>query len=731
MTPELPPPPGPGSDPLVGRLLDGRYRIEARIARGGMASVYRATDTRLDRTVAVKVMHAGLAEDEDFAQRFVREARAAARLAHPHVVAVHDQGSDSGPEGAAVFLVMEHVPGHTLRQVIREEAPLPPRRALALLEPVLQALAAAHRAGLVHRDVKPENVLLSDTGAVKVADFGLAKAVSADTQHTATSGVLIGTVSYLAPELVVEGQVDPRIDVYAAGVVLYELLTGAKPHAGESPIQVAYQHVHTDVPAPSTLVPGLPDYVDALVARATARDRTLRPADAGVLLRHLHRVASALADGLDSDPDLAADLRPMVPHPETGELRPADEAPDPFDPVSVDQLLEPRETPFDVPEHDVTRPIAVAASDATTVVPRAAAPDPAPDQEATQLVARTRPRTPAADTEATPVVPLEPTRDSNPASAPASASGAPTDPQEQQPRGAQRRRGLLLLVLALVLAVGLGAGAYWFGWARYTTTPGVLGAERAAAVQKIEAAGLEADVTDPAYSETVPAGEVLRTDPEPGERILSGGTVTVVLSAGQERYTVPDVAGQEVDAAQDALSAENLAPEAAEEIWHEKVPAGRVVRTEPAAGESVRRDTPVRVLVSKGRRPINVPKVTGKTLDKAIAAVRKRKLEPAVAAREYSDDVPEGRVISQSPSSGTLFRGDRVNLVISRGPELVEVPRVVAQGVDSATAELQALGFEVDVERSGQYIGLGYVLRHSPSAGDMVPKGSTITLYLI
>ena len=268
------------SDPLIGRMLDGRYRISGRIARGGMATVYEAIDQRLDRVVAVKVMHPGLGDDDEFSARFVSEARSAARLSHPNVVAVYDQGNDDG----TVFLAMELVQGHTLRDTIGKEAPMSPARALALLEPVVSALAAAHRADLVHRDVKPENVLIADDGRVKVADFGLAKAVSGQTKHTAT-GVLIGTVSYIAPELVVEGRSDARADVYAVGVILFELLTGAKPHQGETPIQVAYKHVHEDVPAPSSKVDGIPDYVDALVARATARDREQRPADAGVLLQ--------------------------------------------------------------------------------------------------------------------------------------------------------------------------------------------------------------------------------------------------------------------------------------------------------------------------------------------------------------------------------------------------------------------------------------------------------------
>jgi serine/threonine-protein kinase len=274
-----------------------------------MATVYEATDTRLDRTVAVKVMHAGLGDDDEFSRRFRREAQAAARLAHHNVVAVFDQGDDDG----TLFLVMEYVPGITLRDLIRTEAPMSPARALTVIEPVLSALGAAHRAGMIHRDVKPENVLLADDGRVKVADFGLARAVSSETQHTST-GVLIGTVSYLSPELVVDGHADARSDVYAVGVLIYEMLTGQKPHQADSPIQVAYKHVHEDIPPPSRLMPSLPPYVDALVARATARDTSLRPADAAVLLHQLRRVRHALEHGVVDDPELTADLAPAIGH---------------------------------------------------------------------------------------------------------------------------------------------------------------------------------------------------------------------------------------------------------------------------------------------------------------------------------------------------------------------------------------------------------------------------------
>ena len=297
-------------DPLVGQLLDGRYQITQRLARGGMATVYQAVDTRLTRTVAVKVMHVGLGDDAEFARKFDREARAAAKLSHPNVVSVFDQGQDRlDGHVSRPYIVMEYVDGQTLARPDQREAPMPALRALELIEPVLAALASAHDAGLVHRDVKPENVLISDRGQLKVADFGLAKAISSQTS-TATQGLLIGTVSYLPPELVLSGRADARSDVYSAGVVLFELLTGRKPHTGETPIQVAYAHVHKDVPAPSSYrTPGpIPPYLDALVARATARDAAERPHDARVLLAQVRRVRAALQQGLRDDPELTQDL---------------------------------------------------------------------------------------------------------------------------------------------------------------------------------------------------------------------------------------------------------------------------------------------------------------------------------------------------------------------------------------------------------------------------------------
>lgn len=275
---------------VVGRVLDGRYRVLSHIADGGMASVYLALDERLDREVAVKIMRHSLTRDETFVSRFRREARSAARLSHPNVVAVFDQGADDGD----MFLTMEYVPGRTLREVLSNEGPLTPRAALDLFAPILQALDAAHSAGLIHRDVKPENVILREDGVVKVADFGLARAVTTATTTNA-SGVLLGTVAYLSPEQVERGIADARSDVYAVGLVLFEMLTGRKAFDGETPIHVAYQHVHGSVPVPSDRVPSVPRELDALVALGTARDPDQRPATAGDYLAEVRRSRAVLS----------------------------------------------------------------------------------------------------------------------------------------------------------------------------------------------------------------------------------------------------------------------------------------------------------------------------------------------------------------------------------------------------------------------------------------------------
>jgi serine/threonine-protein kinase len=301
------------------------------------------------------------------------------------------------------------------------------------------------------------------------------------------------------------------------------------------------------------------------------------------------------------------------------------------------------------------------------------------------------------------------------------------------PQQARRRslRGPLLLVLALLLVAAVGAGAWWFGWARWTSTPGVLGLKEQAAVQRIEAAGLGARIGDPSWSETVPEGEVVSTDPGPTARILKDGTVTVHLSKGPERYDVPKLRGLTEDEAQDRLSEFNLSFGSSAERWHETVPTGEVIRSVPKAGTTLKPGAQVDLVISKGREPIKVGDHTGKDFGRAKAALEKAGLVVKVAGEEYSDDVAEGNVISQSPTSGTLHRGEVVSFVVSKGPEMIEVPDVRASGESSARKELTDAGFEVEVERDRGYLGLGLVFRTDPSGGTMLARGSTVTIYLI
>ncbi|MGN6161231.1 MAG: Stk1 family PASTA domain-containing Ser/Thr kinase [Marmoricola sp.] len=650
-------------DPMLGRVLDGRYRIERRIARGGMAMVYEATDLRLDRVVAVKVMHEPLADDPSFVVRFEREARSAAKLSHPNAVSVFDQGDDAG----TLFLVMEYVPGVTLRDLIRREAPLPPALALRILESVLAALGAAHAIGIVHRDIKPENVLLAtaevdkmDPRRTKVADFGLARAINAETQHTATGGVIIGTVSYLAPEMLVNAAADARVDVYAAGVLLYELLTGQKPHQADNPIQVAYKHVHEDIGRPSDIARGLPPYLDALVARATARDADQRPADAAVLLHHVQRVRQAIEAGVLDDPDLTADLTPNARS------------------VGED-----------------TAAAGLAGWEGGGFA------DPHPDYEATTRLDPVARHSPAKPERVPAVV----------------------------HRRRRRRRGLWALLVALLLLIALAFGG-WYGFVeRYTHTPNVVGLSEGEAIQQLQHSELQARVSKEAYSATVAKGDVVSTDPAAGARVLKHSTVALVISLGKP--VVPQLVGLTQAAATAKLKTVELAVGTISQAYDDKVRAGVVIRSNPPTGTALAPHEPVSLVVSKGPAPVSIPDFTGKPEASSIKALQKLGLTVVVTGSKNSDKVPANHILTQTPAGTTGHRGDTVRLVISKGPVLVTVPSDLSgQSIESATKELKSLGFKVkqNVANFLGYVILDRVLGSSPGGGRRVPRGSTVTL---
>ncbi|MFE0732371.1 Stk1 family PASTA domain-containing Ser/Thr kinase [Streptomyces antibioticus] len=646
-------------DPLVGQVLDGRYRVEARIAVGGMATVYRAVDTRLDRVLALKVMHPALAADGTFVERFIREAKSVARLAHPNVVQVFDQGTD----GSYVYLAMEYIAGCTLRDVLRERGALQPRAALDILEPVLAALGAAHRAGFVHRDMKPENVLIGDDGRVKVADFGLVRSV--DTV-TSTTGAVLGTVAYLAPEQVeTPGTADARVDVYACGVVLYEMLTGEKPHDGESPAIVLYKHLHEDVPPPSAIVPGLAFELDEVVASATARTPEVRPYNAVALLGQVRAARAALSEEqLDAVPPQALSAA-----------------------------------------HD-------NAEDRTSVIPRSlTVPRPLPVNEDEPG----EPGTPYGPGGADPM--NRTSRFQSPPPPPPSGRGFP-----------RPRRGVLALVTVVLLVLGVGAGVWYINSGQFTKVPAVLTQTQERAEQRLEAAGLEVGEVTRAYSDTVKRGTVIDTDPEPGARIRKNDSVALVVSDGPETVKVPDLAGTRLDKAQQRLKTEGLAPGLVTKEFSDDVLKGFVISTDPESGTERRAGSAIALVVSKGPA-VDVPDVTGDSLDDARAELEEAGFEVEVAGEEINSEFDKGRVAAQSPEEGAqLGEGDTVTLTLSKGPEMVEVPDVVGDSVGDAKDALEAAGFDVDEDRGLLGLFGDTVKSQSVSGGDKAPKGSTITI---
>ena len=678
-------------DPLVGQLLDGRYQITHRLARGGMATVYVATDTRLTRTVAVKVMHVGLGDDAEFARKFDREARSAAKLSHPNVVSVFDQGHDDGRP----YIVMEYVEGRTLRDILNHEAPLPPERALEIIEPVIAALAAAHEAGLVHRDVKPENVLLTERGQIKVVDFGLAKAVSAQTS-TATQGLLIGTVSYLPPELVLSGKSGPRSDVYSAGVVLFEMLTGRKPHVGDTPIQVAYAHVHNDVPPPSQFRTAghIPPYLDALVAGATARNPDARPHDGKVFLSQVRRVRMALREGLPDDPELTQDLS-VLQRSDLSSAMPAGTDPD----AELTQFVP---APGAVP---VSPPRIVHQRGHTPTSPPTVRDAPPP------AVPSTDPRGGQSH---------------NPGAYVSTERLVSRREREAQ----RRRRGWLIVLLVLMLTAVAALAGWYLTEGRFTATPALAALPKAEAASVAEQEGLQLSFVD-AFSETVPRGVVIDTDPTAGTKVPDGGSITAMLSQGPERYGMPKLVGLSKTNAVDAIKKAHLAVGKTSETYSETSKRGTVLTASYQPGTKLKSGTAVDLTVSKGPQPIKITDYTGKSTAAAVKSLKNAGFKVKVTS-EHSDSLDKGLVISQSPKSGTGVKGDTISLQRSLGPVMVTIPSVRGQGVEAAKKALTKAGFKTKVQPVAvNYLGLGYVVYTRPGANSAAPKGSTITLYVV
>jgi len=651
------------TDPVVGRVLERRYRLEERLARGGMSTVYAATDLRLHRTVAVKIMADHLVHDPTFVDRFTREARAAAMLSHVNVVSVSDQGTDQG----LVFLVMELVRGRTLRDLLHARGRLTVGEAFAVLEPVLAGLAAAHRAGIVHRDIKPENVLIGTDGVVKVADFGLARAVVGTGQTSQTGGVLIGTVAYLSPEQLERGRADARSDIYAAGIVLYEMLTGHPPFGGDTPLAVAYQHVHHDVPPPSDDVPGIALQVDQLVTRATRRDPAVRPVDAGAFLAELGKLRKEL--GIE-----------VVPVP-TGH---SSAGPD---------TLRPTNRP--------TRPRH-------------------PSDPMTEVLGGRSER--VGRTSMLPGMGMGPTTQ---------VGGRRPSPERPRPGGVpphiRRRRARFAIAVVALLVVTIAAIGWWLGSGRWTSVPELTGKQQDTAINLIQEAGLAADCCTQQWSETVPAGEVISTKPASGSAVR-GSNVRLIVSRGPERFRVDPALVNQPEEKVTATLQQSL-PEiqvTTDQRYDDAVKAGLVIGFNPPAGSDLKRGQVVTMLVSRGHTPVAVPDVTGQTPEQATSNLQKLGFVVARAADGRSAAVAVGKVmaVTPAPSAGAAPFGSTVTIQVSMGVPQVQVPDVTGQSAAQATAILTKLGLKVSATT---FFG-DHVRRQSPEAGTTVDTGSTVQI---
>ena len=655
------------------RILGGRYEVGELIGRGGMAEVHIGHDTRLGRTVAIKILRSDLARDPSFQARFRREAQAAASLNHPAIVAVYDTGEDifTEPTGGVAhvpFIVMEYVEGHTVRDILRDGAAVPIEEAVEITTGVLSALEYSHHAGIVHRDIKPANVMLTPTGAVKVMDFGIARAM-ADAAGTMTqTQAVIGTAQYLSPEQARGEQVDARSDLYSTGCLLFELLTGRPPFIGDSPVAVAYQHAREEAQPPSTFASDVPDGLDRITMKALAKDRDSRYSTAAEFRSDLE---AAVRGGHVGAPAVGA--------------------------------------------------LGAAALGAGALGAGAAGLGGGPATAATQVI--------GAGSSPTQVVPASaPWGQVQPEPAGPASHRLP-DPQDEEP---DRRWVVWVLVTVAVAAI---AGILWLltqgdpaGPEEPTTVtlPDLVGMEQSLAQDEVELLGLTYKPLTEASAD-VAVDHVTRTNPGPGE-VEVGSTVEVWISTGPDAVQIPTLTNfTQVDArrALEALGFEEILTRTED---HPSVLKDAVIGTEPAAGESAAPSTPITLVLSTGQ--VQLPDLVGKLEAEARQILLDLRLIPTITQEESDEAV--GTVIRQSRSPGPVPQGADVTLTIAieRPPEQVAVPDVVGMTWESAQ---NALGsYNLNAERANEQsdVPKDQVIRTQPAAGTTVDEGSTIRVFV-
>jgi serine/threonine-protein kinase len=590
-------------------------------------------------------MHAHLAQDEQFVERFIREAKAAAALSHPNIVAVQDQGwNQSGIP--AVFIVMELVDGHTLREYLNERGKIAITDGIKFLLPVLSALGAAHRLGIVHRDVKPENILVSKEGRIKITDFGLAKGAMIGSTMTAESSVILGSVSYLSPEQVSRGIADSRSDVYSAAITAFEIFTGTKPFEGEEPIQIAFMHVNSRVPRISSLVPEVPNALDDLIFAATSVDPDERPRDCQIFHSQLLAISQAL------------------------------------NPAAPQMSLE-----LDIP-------IAPMRSKKKKARGKFA--------QMSERISLTVPVPAASATKETTVQVRE---------------------RKKVSKRVRRNRWI-----AAGLAVLLGITTWWvlIGPGASVKFPSVVGATTEQANSTLSALGLKTTTVEERFDEDIAKGRVISTDPSAGDSIAPGGTVNLVVSKGAERYTIPSLLKLTPEAAVNLLAKSPLTVGEITEVFNASIPKGFVISSNPAQGAKVKRDTVVDLVVSKGIETFNLASFVGTNGEQALNELTAAGFN-VTTTYAFDEKAMPGEVISQQPAPGApLPKGAAVEIFVSKGSAFVYIPNVMRYTQDRAVALLEDLGLKVVVKKVTKSAKL--VIGIDPKVNAKVKRGSTVTL---
>ncbi|WP_304522803.1 Stk1 family PASTA domain-containing Ser/Thr kinase [Actinotalea sp. Marseille-Q4924] len=670
------------------RMLGGRYEVGELIGRGGMAEVHIGHDTRLGRTVAIKILRSDLARDPSFQARFRREAQAAASLNHPAIVAVYDTGEDVHTDHAGTvhhvpFIVMEYVEGHTVRDILRDGSAVPIEEAVEITVGVLSALEYSHHAGIVHRDIKPANVMLTPTGAVKVMDFGIARAM-ADAAGTMTqTQAVIGTAQYLSPEQARGEAVDARSDLYSTGCLLFELLTGRPPFIGDSPVAVAYQHAREEAQPPSTFASDVPESLDRITVKALAKDRDDRYPTAG-----------------DFRADLESSLRGgHVDAPPVGAIGAAAAAAG-LAAAGAAQAYDGNATQVMRPGGGgETQVMGAAGAGQQTRLMGAAAPAAVPPQSSWSQV----------QTGQQPIVP-------------------PGDRDDDEPR----RRGLLwtliavavLAALGIILVLTLGDGEEPL---TQVEVPDVVGATAEEARAEIEGLGLVFEPLEVASAD-VPVDAVVETDPPAGTMLDPGEAVRVSISNGPDAVQIPVLENFTQEQARAELADLGITNVTTETVDHPSIAEGRVVGTTPGAGESIAPSDPVVLQLSSGQ--VELPDLTGVDEATARQALVDLGLTPVITQEE--SDQPAGTVVRQSRTPGPVPQRSEVELVIATEPQPqnVAVPELFNLTVETAEQRLNAtaLNLGAQTQEASEEVEAGRVIRTSPTAGSQIPEGSTVDL---